>query len=45
VYLNKREELRLRLFESTVLGNIFAHKRKEIAGVGIKKSLNICISS
>ena len=44
VYLDRREEQRLRMFESTVLGNIFTHKRSETAGVGIIKSLVICTS-
>jgi hypothetical protein len=44
VYLDRREEQRLRMFESIVLGNILAHKRKEIAGFGIMKSLVICTS-
>jgi hypothetical protein len=35
VYLGRREEQSLRMFESTVLGNRFAYRRKEIGGVGI----------
>jgi hypothetical protein len=44
VYLDTREEQRLRTFESTVLGIIFARKRKEIAGVRIRKSLIVSTS-